>query len=56
MTPDEVTEFLDFESEKLKKLEMQQKTEKNQPPQQLRQQQTFQRKHFPNRSDSGIDL
>ncbi|MBW4611026.1 MAG: hypothetical protein KME22_28420 [Hassallia sp. WJT32-NPBG1] len=55
LTNDEVEEFLDFE-EKLKQLEMQQKTEKNQTPILGRQQQTFQRKHSPNRSDSGIDL
>jgi hypothetical protein len=55
LTLDEVQAFLDFE-EKLKQLEMQQKTEKNQPPQQLRQQQSPKRSHSPNRSDSGIDL
>ncbi|MBW4571217.1 MAG: relaxase/mobilization nuclease domain-containing protein [Tolypothrix carrinoi HA7290-LM1] len=64
LTNDEVKAFLDFE-EKLKQLEMQQKTEKNQTPILGRQQQTFQRKpqaahegasHSPNRSDSGIDL
>ncbi len=56
LTLDEVEAFLDFYSEKLKQLEMQQKTQKNQAPQQLRQQQSHPRKHSLNRSDSGIDL